>query len=87
VNVLGIDTATAGSAVCVLASDGRCSEVEPPATRLAERPAHAAELMPAVARCMDDAGLAWEELDAIAVGASSFGPSPRSRRSRPAGRP
>ncbi|HEX2160371.1 MAG TPA: tRNA (adenosine(37)-N6)-threonylcarbamoyltransferase complex dimerization subunit type 1 TsaB [Thermoleophilaceae bacterium] len=67
-NVLGIDTATAASAVCVQRGDGAAFEVEPSAERLTERPAHAAELMPAVARCMDDAALGWEELDQIAVG-------------------
>jgi tRNA threonylcarbamoyladenosine biosynthesis protein TsaB len=68
VSILGIDTATAASAVCVLRSDGAAFEAEPPAARLAERPAHAAELMPAVARCMDGSGLAWDQLEAIAVG-------------------
>lgn len=67
-NVLGFDTATAASAACVLREDGEAFEVEPPASRLGERPAHAAELMPAVARCVDRAGLSWDELDAIAVG-------------------
>jgi tRNA threonylcarbamoyladenosine biosynthesis protein TsaB len=68
VSILGIDTATAASAACVLRSDGAVFEMEPTAARLAERPAHAAELMPAVARCMDDAGVAWDDLEAIAVG-------------------
>lgn len=67
-NVLGIDTATAASAACVLRSDGAAFEIEPAAERLGERPAHAAELMPAVARCMEDADIGWDELDAIAVG-------------------
>jgi tRNA threonylcarbamoyladenosine biosynthesis protein TsaB len=67
-SILGIDTATAASAVCVLRSDGTVFEVEPPAARLVERPAHAAELMPAVVRCMDDSGVAWGDLEAIAVG-------------------
>lgn len=67
-SILGIDTATAASAACVLRSDGAVFEAEPTAARLAERPAHAAELMPAVARCMDESGLAWDELEAIAVG-------------------
>ncbi len=67
-NVLGFDTATAASAACVLRADGVVFEVEPTAARLGERPAHAAELMPAVMRCMDAAGLGWDELDAIAVG-------------------
>jgi tRNA threonylcarbamoyladenosine biosynthesis protein TsaB len=68
VNVLGFDTATAASAACVLRADGRVFEVEPTATRLGERPAHAAELMPAVMSCLEDAGLGWDEFDAIAVG-------------------
>jgi tRNA threonylcarbamoyladenosine biosynthesis protein TsaB len=68
VNLVGFDTATAASAACVLRADGEAFEVEPTAARLGERPAHAAELMPAVARCIDAAGLGWDELDAIAVG-------------------
>lgn len=67
-NILGIDTATAASAACVLRSDGAAFEVEPPPERLAERPGHAAELLPALQRCVDDAGLGWDDLDAIAVG-------------------
>jgi tRNA threonylcarbamoyladenosine biosynthesis protein TsaB len=67
-NVLGFDTATAASAACVLRADGEAFEVEPVAARLGERPAHAAELMPAMARCLGEAGLSWDELDAIAVG-------------------
>jgi tRNA threonylcarbamoyladenosine biosynthesis protein TsaB len=68
VNLLGIDTATAASAVCVLRADGEAFEVEPPPERLAQRPGHAAELMPAVAARLEDAGLDWGDLDAIAVG-------------------
>ena len=67
-NILGIDTATAASAACVVRSDGEAFEVEPDAGRLAERPAHAAELMPAVTHCMEASGVGWDELDAIAVG-------------------
>jgi tRNA threonylcarbamoyladenosine biosynthesis protein TsaB len=68
VTVLGIDTATAASAACVLRADGAAFEVEPVPERLAQRPGHATELMPAVARCMDEAGVGWADLDAIAVG-------------------
>jgi len=32
------------------------------------RPGHAAELLPGVARVMEDAGIGWDDLDAIAVG-------------------
>jgi tRNA threonylcarbamoyladenosine biosynthesis protein TsaB len=67
-NVLGFDTATAASAACVLRADGEAFEVEPAPVRLSERPAHAAELMPAVTRCVKEAGVGWDELDAIAVG-------------------
>jgi tRNA threonylcarbamoyladenosine biosynthesis protein TsaB len=68
VNVLGIDTATAASAVCVLRGDGEAFEVVPPPERLGERPGHARELMPAVVRCLEQSGLGWGELDAIGVG-------------------
>jgi tRNA threonylcarbamoyladenosine biosynthesis protein TsaB len=68
VNVLGIDTATAASAACVLRSDGEAFEVLPGAERLGDRPGHAAELMPAVVGCLEDAGIEWGDLDAIAVG-------------------
>ncbi len=67
-NLLGIDTATAASAACVLRADGEAFEVEPPPERLTQRPGHAAELMPAIAARLEDAGLDWGDLDAIAVG-------------------
>lgn len=67
-NVLGIDTATAASAACVLREDGRSFGDPPAPERLAERPAQAAELMPAVERAMGEAGLGYGDLGAIAVG-------------------
>ena len=67
-NLLGIDTSTAVSTVCVLRSDGEPFEVEPAVEALEAAPAHARELMPAVARCLDAAGLDYSELDAVAVG-------------------
>ena len=67
-NLLGIDTSTAASGVCVLRGDGTVCEVEPGPERLTQRPAHASELMPAVVRCLDDAALDWADVDAIAVG-------------------
>ena len=72
-NVLGIDTSTPASAACLLRGDGEAFEVEPVPERLVERPGHAAELMPAVAECIERSGLGWAELDAIAVG---IGPGP-----------
>ena len=67
-NVLGFDTATAATAVCVLRDDGREFEVVPNPARLAEPPGHARELMPAVARAMEEAELGFADLTAIAVG-------------------
>jgi tRNA threonylcarbamoyladenosine biosynthesis protein TsaB len=63
-----MDTSTAGSAACVLRSDGEVFEVVPEPAALMARPAHARELMPAVAAVMDRAGLGYGDLEAIAVG-------------------
>jgi tRNA threonylcarbamoyladenosine biosynthesis protein TsaB len=68
VSLLGFDTATAASSACVLRADGEFFEVVPAPARLSRPPAHASELMPAVAEVMDAAGIDWSELDAIAVG-------------------
>ena len=68
-NILGIDTATAASAACVLREDGRSFEVVPSAEDLQAPPAHSRELMPAVARCLEEAGLGYADLDVVAVGA------------------
>lgn len=67
-SVLGIDTSTNATAVCVLRGDGQAFERVPEAARLLERPGHSAELMPAVAQAMDDAGVSWDDVEAIAVG-------------------
>jgi tRNA threonylcarbamoyladenosine biosynthesis protein TsaB len=68
VTLLGIDTSTSAAAACVLRSDGEAFEVAPPVDRLARPPAHASELMPAVADAMERAAVGWDDLDAIAVG-------------------
>jgi tRNA threonylcarbamoyladenosine biosynthesis protein TsaB len=68
VTLLGLDTSTPASAACVLRSDGESFEVAPAPARLLERPAHARELMPAVAEAMERAGVGYSELKAIAVG-------------------
>jgi tRNA threonylcarbamoyladenosine biosynthesis protein TsaB len=68
VNVLGMDTSTAASAVCVLRGDGEVYELALEPAALAAPPAHARELMPAVAAAMERAGLGYRDLDAIAVG-------------------
>jgi tRNA threonylcarbamoyladenosine biosynthesis protein TsaB len=68
VTLLGIDTSTPAAAACVLRSDGAAFEVVPPVERLGRPPAHASELMPAVAEVMDGAGVTWGDLAAIVVG-------------------
>ena len=67
-NVLGLDTSTAASSACVLRSDDQAFEVVPPPERVTGAPAHARELMPAIVRCLGDAGVGFGDLDAIAVG-------------------
>ena len=67
-SLLGFDTSTAASSACVLRSDGEAFEVTPAPERLTRPPAHASELMPAVADVMERAGIGWDELEAIAVG-------------------
>jgi tRNA threonylcarbamoyladenosine biosynthesis protein TsaB len=68
VTLLGIDTSTSASAACVLRDDGSAFEVAPDPARLHEGPAHARELMPAVAEVMNRAGVEYDDLRAIAVG-------------------
>ena len=65
--ILGFDTSTAATSACLLAGD-RSWEFEPPVARLHEPPGHSSELMPAVARLLDDAGAEWGDLTAVAVG-------------------
>jgi tRNA threonylcarbamoyladenosine biosynthesis protein TsaB len=68
VSLLGMDTSTAASAACVLRADGEAFEVVPDPAALSARPAHARELMPAVAEVMERAGIGYGDLEAIAVG-------------------
>jgi tRNA threonylcarbamoyladenosine biosynthesis protein TsaB len=68
VSLLGIDTSTAASAACVLRGDGEAFEVAPDPAALAARPAHARELLPAVATVMERAGVGYGDLEAVAVG-------------------
>ncbi len=67
-NVLGIDTSTPASAVCVVREDGECFEHEPAAAALEQAPAHSRDLLAAVAHCLDRAGLAYPDIGAVAVG-------------------
>ena len=67
-NLLGFDTSGAATSVCVLRSDGRAFQRRPEAAALFEPPAHARELLPALAAELERAELDWPQLDAIAVG-------------------
>jgi tRNA threonylcarbamoyladenosine biosynthesis protein TsaB len=73
-NVIGLDTTTAGVAACALRADGRFAERVPSPESLLGRPAHARELMPALAAVMEEAELGWSDLDLVAVsrGPGSF---------------
>jgi len=68
VNLLGFDTSTAATAVCLLRADGQAFEVVPPASALSARPGHASELLPAIALVLEQAGLGFDDLDSLAVG-------------------
>jgi tRNA threonylcarbamoyladenosine biosynthesis protein TsaB len=68
VTLLGIDTSTAVAGACVLRDDGEAFEVAPPPAALRGPPAHARELLPAVAEAMRRADTEIDDLAAIAVG-------------------
>jgi tRNA threonylcarbamoyladenosine biosynthesis protein TsaB len=73
VNILGFDTSTPVSAVCVLRADDETFEHPAAAGRQGTRPAHSADLLPAIADSLRRSGLGWHELDAVGVG---VGPGP-----------
>jgi len=68
VNVLGFDTSTAATSACLLRDDGEVFERVPGVADLFGPPGHARELMPAIATVMEEAGVGWPEIGAIAVG-------------------
>jgi tRNA threonylcarbamoyladenosine biosynthesis protein TsaB len=68
VNVLGFDTSTAATSVCVLRADGEAFEVIPDDDSLLGPPGHAKELMPGAAGMLERAGLSYDDIGAIAVG-------------------
>ncbi len=67
--IVGFDTSMPATTACVIA-DGRepISSPVPDAARLAAAPDHSAELLPLLARLLDQAGSGWDEVRAIAVG-------------------
>jgi tRNA threonylcarbamoyladenosine biosynthesis protein TsaB len=68
VNILGFDTSTAATSVCLLRADGEAFELIPDDERLLGPPGHARELMPGVAEVMERAGVTYAEVDVIGVG-------------------
>jgi tRNA threonylcarbamoyladenosine biosynthesis protein TsaB len=74
VNVLGFDTSSAATAAAVLRADGAVFEHSSPGEDSGARPGHARELMPAVARVMEEASITFAELSLIALsrGPGSF---------------
>jgi tRNA threonylcarbamoyladenosine biosynthesis protein TsaB len=66
--ILGLDTSTSASAACVLRADGAAFEAAPEPQALLAAPAHARDLMPAIARVMEAAQVRFDALEAIAVG-------------------
>ena len=71
--VLGLDTSTAVTSVCVQRADGERFEVQPEAAQLLGRPAHARELMPRVVERMRTAEVGFADLDSVAVGVGPGG--------------
>lgn len=67
-NILGIDTSTPASAAAVLRADGAGFARDPGPEAIGARPAHARELMPAIAAALTDAGLHWSDLDVVGIG-------------------
>lgn len=67
-NLLGFDTSTAVTSACLLREDGESFEVLPPPGALTGPPAHARELMPALAELLERGGLDWPDVGAIGVG-------------------
>jgi tRNA threonylcarbamoyladenosine biosynthesis protein TsaB len=65
--VLGFDTSTRATAVALLLADGAVGEArdDPPA---GAHPGHATRLLDMAQRLLGDAGVAWSEVDRIAVG-------------------
>jgi tRNA threonylcarbamoyladenosine biosynthesis protein TsaB len=70
--ILGIDTATAGTAVAVWAQDGPAVERrDDPAP--GERPTHAARLLVLVEEVLEASGTSWEAIERLAVGVGPGG--------------
>jgi tRNA threonylcarbamoyladenosine biosynthesis protein TsaB len=67
-NHLAFDTSTAACAVAIKLADGTVLENALVADRMLQQPAHTTELLPAIGDLLARAGIAFSEIDAIAVG-------------------
>lgn len=66
---IGFDTSMAVTAACVIPPSGAPVRTpEPGPERLLGPPAHSAELLPALARLLEEGGTGWDDVSAIAVG-------------------
>jgi tRNA threonylcarbamoyladenosine biosynthesis protein TsaB len=66
---VGFDTSLPVSAACVVLPDGRSFATPPPSPeRLLGRPDHSAELLPALAELLAQAGVGWPQVRRLAVG-------------------
>ena len=67
--VLGFDTSMPTTAACVLRPGADPVATPSPAPeRLLGRPDHSAELLPLLAKLLGEAGIGWDDVEAIAVG-------------------
>jgi tRNA threonylcarbamoyladenosine biosynthesis protein TsaB len=67
--IVGFDTSMPVTAACVLRRDGRAFATPSPSPeRLLGRPEHSAELLPVLAVLLDEAGVGWRDVRALAVG-------------------
>jgi tRNA threonylcarbamoyladenosine biosynthesis protein TsaB len=71
-NVLGLDTATPSTAVALARADGWLREARDEVAA-GERPAHTQRLLALAAELLEQAGLAWAQLDRVAVGVGPGG--------------
>jgi tRNA threonylcarbamoyladenosine biosynthesis protein TsaB len=67
-SVLGFDTSTPATAVCLLRDGGEAFEHVPEPADLTTPPRHGGELLPRVAEVLDRAGVGFADLAAVAVG-------------------
>jgi tRNA threonylcarbamoyladenosine biosynthesis protein TsaB len=69
VTLIGFDTSMAVTVACVIPPSGEPVSTPPPdPQRLLGAPAHSAELLPTLAKLLEQGGTGWDDVTAIAVG-------------------